>query len=290
MQSRNKLSLLRSILRILGLSQEAVDDIVDWVLNLLSGNDTEAEGASYPYGLRDDFLSPAELNFYRVLVSVVSPETIIFTKVSLGDLFYAKTQDASAWRIYTNKIDRKHVDFLLCNAQTMQPRAGIELDDRSHLRTDRQYRDEFVNRVFEAAGLPLLRIPVQRGYAPNELRSLMERLLRPQNSAVDLMAAGAADAVAAAPDTVQRMKSLNSTSPAIKQENAAAAPTPQSLPGVPSFTASQPVQTNSLPPKCPKCGGGMVLRTARHGTNQGRKFWGCSNYPKCHGIVNCDSG
>ena len=29
----------------------------------------------------------------------------------------------------------------------------------------------------------------------------------------------------------------------------------------------------------------MVLRTATRGTNQGGKFWGCPNYPRCRGIV-----
>lgn len=70
MQSQNKFSLLRSILRALGLSQEAADDIVDRVLDFLSGNDTEKEEASYPYALRDDFLSPAELNFSQLANNV----------------------------------------------------------------------------------------------------------------------------------------------------------------------------------------------------------------------------
>jgi ssDNA-binding Zn-finger/Zn-ribbon topoisomerase 1 len=30
----------------------------------------------------------------------------------------------------------------------------------------------------------------------------------------------------------------------------------------------------------------MILRTARSGKWAGRKFWGCSNYPHCHGIIN----
>ena len=32
---------------------------------------------------------------------------------------------------------------------------------------------------------------------------------------------------------------------------------------------------------CPKCGAGLVLRTARRGANAGSQFWGCSRYPKC---------
>lgn len=32
---------------------------------------------------------------------------------------------------------------------------------------------------------------------------------------------------------------------------------------------------------CPKCGGKLVLRTAKRGDNTGNQFYGCSNYPKC---------
>ncbi len=32
---------------------------------------------------------------------------------------------------------------------------------------------------------------------------------------------------------------------------------------------------------CPKCGGHLVLRTAKKGANAGSQFYGCSNYPNC---------
>lgn len=35
-------------------------------------------------------------------------------------------------------------------------------------------------------------------------------------------------------------------------------------------------------PKCPKCGGTMVIRRSKYG----KLFYGCTNYPKCNGIVN----
>lgn len=37
---------------------------------------------------------------------------------------------------------------------------------------------------------------------------------------------------------------------------------------------------------CPKCGNSMILRESKQGQNIGRKFWGCSNFPKCRGVVN----
>lgn len=36
---------------------------------------------------------------------------------------------------------------------------------------------------------------------------------------------------------------------------------------------------------CPLCSSPMVERTARKGVNAGNKFWGCSQYPKCKGII-----
>ena len=37
---------------------------------------------------------------------------------------------------------------------------------------------------------------------------------------------------------------------------------------------------------CPKCGGQLVLRTAKQGANAGKQFYGCSNFPKCRYIRN----
>jgi hypothetical protein len=177
MTSQEKFSLLRGILQTLGLSKEAVDDIVDRITGWLSIKDDGQKSAEikYPYLIRDDFLSPAELNFYRVLKSTVSDWALIFTKVNLGDLFYAKSNDYGEHRIYTNKIDRKHVDFILCDLITVRPILGIELDDKSHQRQDRQERDEFVENVFAAAKLPLARIPVKHSYAVAELNSLLQQ-------------------------------------------------------------------------------------------------------------------
>jgi hypothetical protein len=36
---------------------------------------------------------------------------------------------------------------------------------------------------------------------------------------------------------------------------------------------------------CPKCSAPMVLRTASKGIHAGETFWGCTDYPKCKGIV-----
>lgn len=37
------------------------------------------------------------------------------------------------------------------------------------------------------------------------------------------------------------------------------------------------------PTSCPQCAGLMVLRSAKKGSNAGKSFWGCTNYPACKG-------
>ncbi len=37
-------------------------------------------------------------------------------------------------------------------------------------------------------------------------------------------------------------------------------------------------------PVCPKCGKPMLKRVQKKGAQQGREFWGCSDFPRCNGI------
>ena len=124
-----------------------------------------------PYRQRDDFLSASELSFYRVLISSIDGEYLICPKINLADIFFVARPHEN--RSYRNRIDRKHVDFLLCNSKSMKPILGIELDDSSHSRRDRQERDEFVDQVFKAAGLPLLHVRAAVGYNPKDLADLV---------------------------------------------------------------------------------------------------------------------
>ncbi len=256
MSSDKRFGMLRGLLRALGLSQESADDIVNWIVDLLAGEgkgDTVSVNAvEFPYQLRDNFLTAAELSFFEVLREVVGNRAALCTKVGLGDIFWVKKDDLSRHRIYTNKIDRKHVDFLLCDSITMRPLAGIELDDKSHQRPDRQVRDSFVDRVFTAAHLPLVHIPVRRTYIAAELNSQLAPYLGGVSQRVVLK------------------------------------PTSLSQPSAPVISASKPTVSAAkmdTAPRCPKCGGEMILRTAKSGSNVGNRFWGCANYPNCRSML-----
>lgn len=137
------------------------------IFPFLKRSQKETTSKALPYRLRDDFLSPAEFSFYKVLSSLVGTRLTIQSKVRLADVFFVARPNENV--VYFNRIAQKHLDFLVCDSVTMKPLFGIELDDASHKRNDRQERDEFVESVCKVAGLPLLRLPVQREYNSREI-------------------------------------------------------------------------------------------------------------------------
>ena len=113
-------------------------------------------------------LTPAEQAFHAVLEPLVRSSCAISTKVRLADLFSilpGRGQQAAF-----NRISRKHVDFVLTDPATSRILCAIELDDSSHNRPDRIERDDFVNKLFAANGMPLLRVPVAWTYNVPGLR------------------------------------------------------------------------------------------------------------------------
>ncbi len=109
-----------------------------------------ARASDHRYRLRDDFVSRAEASFFHTLRTVVGDGALIFPKVNLADLLYAPRQRErlSAW----NRINRKHIDFVLCDPRTLAPVLAVELDDRSHRRPDRAERDAFLDDAWAVPG------------------------------------------------------------------------------------------------------------------------------------------
>jgi hypothetical protein len=175
-------TLLRKLLKAIGLSAERIDELIAIIQSWLAANQESPAEPQFPYHLRDRFLSPAELNFYRVLQTAVSEWAILLVKVNLGDLFYASTGDYGQNMAYRNRIARKHVDFLLCDPETVRPLLGIELDDSSHNQSDRKERDRFVDGVFAAARLPLVHVPVSHSYPTKKLRAFLQQKAGLENS------------------------------------------------------------------------------------------------------------
>src|SRR5688572_14560184 len=80
---------------------------------------SDASAPTFPYKLSDSFLTPAEASFYRVLRPAVGEAYVICPKVNLGDLFFVPRPHEN--RAALNRIDRRHVDFVLCDPENLRP-------------------------------------------------------------------------------------------------------------------------------------------------------------------------
>jgi len=129
-----------------------------------------------PYFKRPSLVTKSELRFYKSLYKAVLDDFEIFAMVRIADLIRVEKGSPNG-RKWLNKILSKHIDFVLCDPISLEPVVCIELDDVSHNRPDRIERDIFVNDAFEAADLPLLRIPVEPTYNAREVRDLIDDAL-----------------------------------------------------------------------------------------------------------------
>ena len=126
----------------------------------------------FPFEKVDSLMTKTELNFYRVLNQCIDENTLLFSKVRMADIITV-IKGSENWRGHFNKIQAKHVDFLLCDSESIEPLLIIELDDKSHDRPDRIARDEFVDSAMEAAKLDIIHIKVQDDYDQDSLKKLI---------------------------------------------------------------------------------------------------------------------
>jgi len=183
-----------------------------------------------PYRLREQFMSTPELALLRVLQSMVQDYYVICPKVALNDIFYIVRPNENVH--FFNKIFRKHVDFLLCEPDTLKPAFGIELV-KPIARNETREADKFMEDLFLSAGLPLVHVPSDDHYDENDLAELFKF-------------------------SIVKVKETGSLRASTKVDSV---------------------------PMCPVCGRMMVLRIHRSGPEEGKKYYGCMDSPKCSGVV-----
>lgn len=129
-----------------------------------------------PYRKREYLLTRAERSFYEVLRRATPPEYVVFTKVRVADILFVE-RGTETRMAHQNRIDRKHVDFLLCSVTTISPVLVVELDDSSHQTVARADRDAFLDAACTAAGLPTLHVRAREAYDPRQLADMLHDAL-----------------------------------------------------------------------------------------------------------------
>lgn len=127
-----------------------------------------------PYRLRKQFFSVTEMALFSVLQEMSAGRYIICPKVALNDIFYIQRPNENVH--FYNKIFRKHVDFLLCEPENMQPAFGVELV-KPIAKDETRSADQFMEDLFLDAGLPLVHVPTDEQYEVADLVHLFQLAL-----------------------------------------------------------------------------------------------------------------
>ncbi|TQN75503.1 UNVERIFIED_ORG: uncharacterized protein DUF2726 [Citrobacter freundii] len=105
------------------------------------------------------FMTDRERIFFRSLCCALSGHSLlVMAQVRLADVVRVSSGFTAAQsRTLFRQISQWHCDFVVVDSRDFSVKAVIELDDRSHLRPERQRRDEIFNLVVIQAGIPLYR-------------------------------------------------------------------------------------------------------------------------------------
>lgn len=118
----------------------------------------EIKDEKIPY-IRKNLMTKNEWAFYKSLKPIADELNLsILCKTRIADLIdIEKGLNKSEWQTAFNRINKKHIDFILCKPENLLPLLLIELDDSSHDTDKGKERDTFVEKVLEKTGYKLLR-------------------------------------------------------------------------------------------------------------------------------------
>lgn len=162
-------------------TSQQVDGCLSVIFQFFGIKQKEDTPTLLPYRKRESILTPAEHRFYVTLLHALENQAVVIPKVGLQDVFLISDQEN--FRSYRNRISTRHIDFLVCEASTLKPLLGIELDDSSHNRAETQKNDLFKNMVFDAALLPLVRFPVKGTFQAEEIKEKLQPFFKQEEKA-----------------------------------------------------------------------------------------------------------
>ena len=149
-----------------------------------------------PYRLRKQFLTSTELSLLSVLLEMADGHYVVCPKVALNDIFYIQRPNENVH--FYNKIFRKHVDFLLCEPDSMKPAFGVELV-KPIAKEETRSADQFMMDLFLSTGLPLIHVPSSERFELADLVHLFHLALQKVKQTEPLRADNSTDSAPLCP-------------------------------------------------------------------------------------------
>lgn len=129
------------------------------------------EGESARYVKKQHLLTYNEKVLHEVLGGLYGADFIVLPQIALVSLV-----DKISRNSFRNELFRV-VDFVIADANYV-PLVAIELNDRSHLRSDRAERDKKVAEILQKAELPLVTIALEELQDVSLIKKKITRFLR----------------------------------------------------------------------------------------------------------------
>ena len=133
-------------------------------------NNLKEESKNYLYEVKDSLLSVNESKYYNAIKGVIPNGYLVFPQINLAS-FINRMDDAR----FHNELFR-NVDFLITDKE-YHPKIIVEVNDRSHLTTERKIRDEKVQKICEEAGIPIIKLWTSYGVNPEYIRGKITEIL-----------------------------------------------------------------------------------------------------------------
>jgi len=132
-------------------------------------NSIEIKKTEYKYQAKQYFMTKSENDFFHMLNNVASDRYFIFPQAHLSAILDEKVKNGQSWKGAFKHINGKSVDYVLCDKQTLKIAYAVELDDYTHNYHNRQERDKEVERMFQSAGILLVRFSNYKTLSEEEI-------------------------------------------------------------------------------------------------------------------------
>ena len=125
---------------------------------------------TFLYELKHSLISKSEEKFFNVIKEVVPEGYYVFPQINLAS-FIDKIGDFR----FRNELFR-NIDFLVTDEE-FHPKIVIEINDQSHLTSERRNRDEKVKNICEEAGIPILNLWTSYGVNSEYIKNRVIEIL-----------------------------------------------------------------------------------------------------------------
>lgn len=239
-----------------------------------------ADNPSSLFRQKSRFLSINGLVFYRALETAINGRAIICANVHLPKLVQPqKGLSAMEQRMHMEKVDKLHLDFVLCSPENFAVLGGIHTVDPGKPTFSELALRENLDEVCRSSGLPLFRIEYKDEYDIPKLQKQLESVLpnkepkRVKNSHIAGIRSDNVSAEQSYIELPEATQPVKATPPPVAK---------------PEKTKSGDQIVNAKP--CPKCKSKLAVRTAKSGKNKGARYLVCTEYPICSFITVLKTG